>query len=132
MQFGYRHNLTANASIYAITILLFNLTANGQQGKVNWNQFRGPNGQGVAEADRIPVHFNPDSNVLWKTVIRAGHSSPVIWNNRIFLTASEPDNKEELITLAIDREHGKILWRHVVQAEAKVRFHPLNNPASST
>ena len=113
-------------------ILSFNLMADGQQGKVNWNQFRGPNGQGVAQADRIPVHFSPDSNVLWKTVIPAGHSSPVIWNNRIFLTASEPANKKELITLAIDREDGRILWRQVVQGETKVRFHPLNHPASST
>jgi len=111
---------------------LFNLTANGEQVKVNWNQFRGPNGQGVAKSDRIAVNFSPESNVLWKTVVDAGHSSPVIWNNRIFLTASEPANKQELITLAIDREDGKILWRQVVQAETKVRFHPLNNPASST
>jgi outer membrane protein assembly factor BamB len=111
---------------------LFNLTAHSQQGKVNWNQFRGPNGQGVAEVDRIPVNFGPESNVLWKTVIGAGHSSPVIWNNLIFLTAYESTNKKELITLAINREDGKILWRHVVQAETKVRFHPLNNPASTS
>ncbi|UCE48249.1 MAG: hypothetical protein JSW47_21945, partial [Phycisphaerales bacterium] len=110
----------ANAGIYAVIILVFNLITNGQQGKTNWNQFRGPNGQGVAQADGIPVHFSPEANVLWKTVIPAGHSSPVIWNNRIFLTASEPANKKELITLAIDREDGKILWRQVVQAETKV------------
>ncbi|MGB2862744.1 MAG: PQQ-binding-like beta-propeller repeat protein [Sedimentisphaerales bacterium] len=132
MQFRDKRNLTANACIYTIIVLLFNLIANGQEGKVYWNQFRGPNGQGVVEADQIPVHFSPESNVLWKTAIPAGHSSPVIWNNRIFLTASEPANKEELITLAIDRKDGKILWRQVVQAETKVRFHPLNNPASST
>ncbi|MHC4175243.1 MAG: outer membrane protein assembly factor BamB family protein, partial [Planctomycetota bacterium] len=122
----------ANVGIYAVIILVFNVITNGQQGKINWNQFRGPNGQGVAQADHIPVHFSPEANVLWKTVIPAGHSSPVIWNNRIFLTASEPANKKELITLAIDRQDGKILWRQVVQAETKVRFHPLNNPASST
>jgi len=132
VQFRYRHNLTATAGIYALIILLFNFTANGRQEKTNWNQFRGPNGQGVTQADRIPVHFGPDSNVLWKTVIPAGHSSPVIWDNRIFLTASEPADKDELITLAIDRQDGKILWRQVVRAETKVRFHPLNNPASST
>ena len=132
MQFRYKHNLTANAGIYMIIVLLFSLIANGREGKVYWNQFRGPNGQGVADADRIPIHFSPESNVLWKTVIPAGHSSPVIWNNRIFLTANESTNKKELITLAIDRKDGKILWRQVVQAETKVRFHPLNNPASST
>ena len=132
MQFRYKHNLTANAGIYTIIVLLFNLIANGREGKVYWNQFRGPNGQGVAQADRIPVHFSPESNVLWKTVTPAGHSSPVIWNNRIFLTGNESANEKELITLCINREDGKILWRQVVQAETEVRFHPLNNPASST
>jgi len=41
-------------------------------------------------------------------------------------------NKKELIMLAIDRQDGKILWRRVVQAETMARFHPFNNPASST
>ncbi len=115
-----------------IIVLLFNMTANGRQGKANWNQFRGPNGQGVAHEDSIPVQFGPDTNVLWKTAIPPGHSSPVIWNNRIFLTAIEPDNNKELITLAIDRREGKILWRQIVQTETIGRFHPFNNPASST
>ncbi len=132
MQFKYRNNLTANACICTVIILFFNWIANGQQGKVNWNQFRGPNGQGVSQADTIPVHFGPETNVLWQTVIPAGHSSPVIWDNRIFLTASEPADENELITLAIDRRDGRILWRKAVQAQTKVRLHPLNNPASST
>ena len=132
MQFGYRHNLMANTGIFAVIILSFNLITNGQQGKINWNRFRGPNGQGVAQADHIPVHFSSETNVLWKTIIPAGHSSPVIWNNRVFLTAIEPANKNELITLAIDREDGKILWRGIVRAGTTVRFHQFNNPASST
>jgi len=132
MRLRCRHSLTANVGIYATTILLSSLAANSQQGKVNWNQFRGPNGQGVAPADRIPVHFGPEANVLWKTAVPVGHSSPVIWNNRVFLTASEPANPKGLITLAIDRQEGKILWRQVVQAERQGRFHALNNPASST
>jgi outer membrane protein assembly factor BamB len=132
MQFRYKHNLTADASVHAIIILLFGLTANGQRAKANWNQFRGPNGQGVAQADRICVHFGPDSNVLWKTAVGPGHSSPVIWNNRIFLTAYDSADEKQLITLCINRENGKILWSKVVQAQAKAKSHSMNNPASST
>jgi len=132
MPFRCGHSVTASAGICATIVLLFNLAVAGQQGKVYWNQFRGPNGQGAAPADRIPVPFSPEENVLWKAVVPAGHSSPVVWNNRIFLTASEPANPKELITLAIDREEGRILWRKAVQAERQGRFHPLNNPASST
>ena len=123
---------TCNPTLYVTIILLANVAALGQQGRVNWNQFRGPNGQGVAPADRIPVHFGPETNVLWKTAVPAGHSSPVIWNNHIFLTASEPANRKELTTLAIGREDGRILWRRAVRADRQGRFHPLNNPASST
>lgn len=132
MIFRGSHGLMANAGLYATVILLFNAAAPGRQETVDWNQFRGPNGQGVVPADRIPVHFGPEANVLWKTAIPAGHSSPITWGNRIFLTAGEPADPKELVTLALDREEGRILWRRVVQAEAKGRFHPLNNPASST
>lgn len=132
MQSRCKYNSTAHVCIYTIIIFLSGPMVNGQEVKVYWNQFRGPNGQGVVEADRIAVHFCPESNVIWKTAIPAGHSSPVIWNNRIFLTASEPAREKELISLGIDRQDGKILWRQVIQAETKVSFHPLNNPASST
>ncbi|MHC4517239.1 MAG: outer membrane protein assembly factor BamB family protein [Planctomycetota bacterium] len=128
----FKHNLTTAAGLGAMAVLLLNLTANGHTGKPHWNQFRGPNGQGVAQVDRIPVHFGPDANVLWKTALPPGHSSPAIWNDRIFLTATAPADRKELITLAIDRANGRILWRRVVQARTESRFHTFNNPASST
>ncbi|MHB8524448.1 MAG: outer membrane protein assembly factor BamB family protein, partial [Limisphaerales bacterium] len=124
--------LTAHASICTTLILLFNLAARGEPEEPNWNQFRGPNGQGVAPAGRIPVRFGPEENVLWKTVVPSGHSSPVIWNDHIFLTASEPTNTKELMTLAIGRGAGRILWRQVIHAETQASLHPLNHPASST
>jgi outer membrane protein assembly factor BamB len=128
----YRCNLTANAGVCTAIILLLNLMANGQAGKVNWNQFRGPNGQGVAPANRICVHFGPELNVLWKTPIGVGHSSAVIWNNRIFITATESTGEEELVTLCIDRKSGNVLWRKVVQAQTTAKFHSTNNSASPT
>ncbi len=132
MKLVHRHNLKARAGICAVIILSFNLIAQGQQAKINWNRFRGHNGQGTAKADRIPVHFGPDSNVLWKTAVPAGKSSPVIWNDRIFLTAYESPTKKTLITLCIDREDGKILWRQVIQAARRPKLHPMNCPASPT
>ena len=132
MQIWHKHNLTANTFIYMLIVLLFDLAAYGRQEKVYWNQFRGPNGQGIVEEDGIPVQFGPESNVLWKTVTPAGHSSAVIWNNRIFLTGYNSTGEHELLTLCIDRKDGNILWRQVVKGEAVGRFHPFNNPASST
>ncbi len=70
--------------------------------------------------------------MLWKTATPAGHSSPVIWDNCIFLTGYEPADEKELITFCINRRKGDILWRQVIQSETKARFHRFNNPASST
>ena len=54
----------------------------------DWPQFRGPNGIGVAEG-RAPVHFGPTTNLLWKTALPSGLSSPCIVGGRIFLTGVE-------------------------------------------
>jgi len=132
MKLVCKHALKAGAGICAVIILSLNVMAQGQQERINWNQFRGPNGQGTAKADRIPVHFGPDSNVLWKTAVPAGQSSPVIWNDRIFLTACDPGNKKRFTTLAIDRKDGKILWRQVVQAARTARLHSMTSPAAPT
>lgn len=98
----------------------------------HWNQFRGPNGQGVAPAARVPIHFGPGSNVLWRLAMPPGHSSPVIRDNHLFLTATESEAPRRLLTLAIDRQSGRILWRQQVQSKQPGAFHPLNNAASST
>lgn len=118
--------------ICIFTVLTSTWAASGQQDEGHWNQFRGPNGQGVAPAARIPVHFDPQTNVLWKTAVAPGHSSAVIWDRRIFLTAHEPNDKNRLMTLAIDRQNGRVLWRRVIQGRTDARFHALNNPAAST
>src|SRR5512144_2639905 len=52
-----------------------------------WSQFRGPNGTGVAETTGLPVEFGPKTNVVWKTDLPPGHSSPVLTRDRIFVTA---------------------------------------------
>lgn len=55
----------------------------------NWPQWRGPGGNGVATSATLPVTWSSTENVLWKTPIEGrGHSSPVVWGDRIFLTTA--------------------------------------------
>ena len=55
---------------------------------VSWPQFRGPNASGIPpEGKKLPVHFGQEKNVLWKTPVLPGHSSPCVWGERIFLTS---------------------------------------------
>jgi hypothetical protein len=56
----------------------------------DWPQFRGPNGSGLCPScGQLPTEFGPQKNVLWKTELPVGKSSPVLAGDRIFLTASE-------------------------------------------
>src|SRR5688572_4173912 len=80
----------------------------------HWPQFRGPNGLGISTSAQPPVQFGLNENVLWKVATPAGHSSPCVSGDRVFLTGVDGNN---LITLAIDRSNGKELWRHSVSVE---------------
>lgn len=98
-------------------------------GAADWDRFRGPNGSGVASATGIPAEFGPSKNVVWKTDLPAGHSSPVVSRDRIFVTAAEND---KLFTIALDRATGKIAWRAEAPRARKEKLHALNHPASPT
>src|SRR5438309_11442781 len=103
-------------------------TQNG--GKVWWPQFRGPNSSGLGEG-KPPVHFGPDENVLWKTAVGAGLSSPIIWEGRIFLTEFERAN-QQLATLCIERRTGKILWRRTLAPGRIEKVNDISSPAAAT
>ena len=94
-----------------------------------WSQFRGPNTSGVADEGRPPVHFGADTNLLWKTAVPPGISAPVVWGDRVFLTALAD---KQLVTLAFDAKTGRELWRRVAPAEQIEPCHQFSSPAAST
>jgi outer membrane protein assembly factor BamB len=94
-----------------------------------WPQFRGPNCQGIAENDRPPIEFGPETNLIWKVAIPPGVSSPCIWGERLFITAFEND---KLVTLGLNRRDGKVLWRQVAPTEKIEETHAQSSPASAT
>ncbi len=95
----------------------------------NWPGFRGPNSSGVGTADALPVEFGPEKNVVWKTVLPPGKSSPVLTEKHIFLTAWTADS---LLTLALDRRNGELLWKRATPRKRKEHMHRLNSSASAT
>jgi outer membrane protein assembly factor BamB len=96
----------------------------------DWPQFRGPNASGVSNETDLPVEFGPDKNVVWKTSVPFGHSSPAIAGDKIFLTASEDD---KLLTIALDRGTGRVLWRREAPRSRKqVIERPANSPTSAS
>ena len=92
----------------------------------DWSRFRGPNGSGISSATKVPIEFGPDKNLLWRLPLPPGHSSPILYNDRIYLTGFRGD---ALVTIAVDRTNGKILWeRPAPQVKTKV-VDKRNNPA---
>lgn len=63
-----------------------------------WPRLRGPDGQGTTFDTELPMHWGPHENVVWKTEIPGrGNSSPVVWDDRIFITTGSDDGKERKI-----------------------------------
>ncbi|MGA9772960.1 MAG: PQQ-binding-like beta-propeller repeat protein [Blastocatellia bacterium] len=93
----------------------------------DWSQFRGPNGTGISNATHLPVEFGPERNVIWKTALPPGHSSPVLGRDRIFMTGFEGN---KLFTICVDRKTGKLLWQREVPRNRNDRLLKPNNPAS--
>jgi outer membrane protein assembly factor BamB len=109
--------------------LLYPLLALGLSG-ADWPQLRGPNGSGLCPScGQLPTEFGPRKNVVWKTELPAGKSSPVLVGDRIFLTAAEGD---DLITMCLSRTTGQVLWRRSVRASRREYQNSLNHRAAPT
>jgi len=81
----------------------------------------------VSDSTGLPAEFGPQKNLVWKTALPPGHSSPIVAGDRIFLTAYESDL---LLTFSLDRATGKILWRREAPRDRKDPVDARNSPAS--
>src|SRR5215472_610119 len=99
-------------------------------GAADWPQFRGPNSSGIGDG-KPPIEFGPSQNVLWKTALGSGLSSPVIAEGRVFVTEFDRPTKQ-LATLCIDRHTGKILWRRTLAPAEIEKVHEISSPAAPT
>jgi outer membrane protein assembly factor BamB len=97
----------------------------------DWPQFRGSNATGLASpGTALPTEIGPEKNVLWKAPLPPGHSSPVLVKNRIFVTGVR--DKKQLLTIALDRATGQIVWEQEAPHEKLEQIHSIGNHAQST
>lgn len=117
-------------------LAISSLTAAGSA--ANWPQWRGPDGSGISTEKNLPASWTPQTNIKWKAAIPGrGHSSPIVWGNRVFVTTAiegdvvpgakaakhligdkefvHPDSigadrKHQFKVIALNRDSGKILW----------------------
>jgi outer membrane protein assembly factor BamB len=130
-------------------------------GSSNWAQWRGPKSQGISEDKNLPSEWSATKNVQWKTAIEGrGHSSPIVWGKRIFLTTgiegakiADPKPPIHMIegkefkhpawaghdhtwtfkVISVDAETGKVLWEKIAYEGPTVDYrHSKNTYASAT
>lgn len=97
-----------------------------------WPRWRGPSGQGVVESGNYPDTWSDKENVRWKVELPGrGNSSPIIWKERIFLTAGQDQGKRRTI-LCLNRADGKLLWEAAAPAGTVEGTQGKNGYASGT
>ena len=116
----YRH-----VRAVGLCVLLVSVAVSAQ----DWPRFRGANGSGVSSGTGLPTEFGPEKNLLWKVAVPFGRSSPVVSGKRVYLTATEG---EKLITMALDRSSGKIIWRTELQRPRATPIYKANDGGSPT
>ncbi|MDP6445671.1 MAG: PQQ-binding-like beta-propeller repeat protein [Pirellulaceae bacterium] len=96
----------------------------------NWARFRGPDGAGVSSQKGLPVAWT-EKDYAWKVKLPGlGHSSPSVWNDRIFVTSS-PDDGRRRIVFCVDAQSGETLWSRTVKSKTHAK-HAHNSFASAT
>jgi outer membrane protein assembly factor BamB len=114
------------------TLVLLALLAATAARAEDWPRWRGPGGNGVSAEKPLPLHWDATRNVLWKTRIPGeGASSPVVWGDRVFLTAAEDQGGRRLV-YALDRADGKVLWSRAVRDDDPERTSALTGHAAAT
>ncbi len=127
----------------------------GRKG-VNWPSFRGLDARGISEGFPAPVRWDAvkNENIRWKTPIPGlGHSSPVVWEDRVFITTAISGQAKALLkvglygdikpvddasahtwkVICLDKKTGKILWEQVAHSGVpKIKRHPKSTHANST
>lgn len=118
----------------------------------NWPGWRGPGSLGVSSEKTFPVKWDMSKNVRWKVEVPGlGHSSPVVWGNRVFVTTAEssdpsqddwakgfpmvqkkPDTADiSWMILCLDRDTGKQIWKQTVIKTRPVNIRHLKNSYAS-
>ena len=141
-RWGRRLGATAIAGL-ALLIVAAAGPAEGQQNGVMmipvegegadyWSRWRGPSGQGMVSGSGYADTWSDTENIAWRTEVPgSGNSSPIVWGDRIYLTAAY-DNGQRLSLLAFDRSNGSLLWERFAPEGRSERVHRKNGHASAT
>ncbi len=144
------------ASTVLLAVPLAAVAAESNESNDNWPQWRGANGQGVAEGSP-PVTWSEDTNIKWKVDLPGlGTSTPITWGDKIFVTTAIdtgvlgpnkveppkeggrgrkvfPPNVFEWRLIALNRADGSVAWSALAsKAQPHEGTHPDGTHASNS
>ena len=143
-------------TLLLLVLLAVSPGAGDEPKEVNWPSYRGAYASGVAEGFSTPTSWDVETsrNIKWKTEIPGlGHSSPVIWGDRIFVTSAisgkenprlkvglygkitsvKDDTSHKWLLYCLDKKTGKLLWsRTAHQGVPRIKRHTKASHANST
>ena len=114
--------------IVVVACFLLQHSLNAQQPPDAWNEFRGYRGSGVAARVNLPPSIDA-KQPTWSQQVPPGHSSPILWQDRVVLTGV---NEGRLATLVYDRQTGSIVWQRDCPLVPLETVYESSSPASST
>lgn len=133
-----RFPILKTVACLAIVVASFDSFATAE----NWAHWRGPTGNGTAAKATPPLEWSPTKNVKWKVEVPGqGLSSPIVWENQVFLTTAVPAEGQqsgglptlEFKLLCFDRNDGRVLWqRTATVTQPHQRTHETNEFASAS
>jgi outer membrane protein assembly factor BamB len=101
-----------------ILVLLIGALPSGD----SWPAFRGT-GDGISQATKLPTEWTETKNLAWKIDLPGyGQSNPVIWNNTVYVTSVEGENREKGYIVAYSMNKGNELWRHEFEPTQKAKW----------
>jgi outer membrane protein assembly factor BamB len=97
----------------------------------NWPQWRGPNLNGISNEKNLPTTWNNEDNIAWKLAMPAwSGSTPIIWNDLIFINVADGDN---LALWCVDRNKGVALWKKALGGgNVRMRKQNMSSPSPVT
>jgi outer membrane protein assembly factor BamB len=116
-------------SVIVVTLVLISQTITQAE---NWPCWRGPNGDGTSSEINLPTKWDSITNVMWKVPVPGvGHSSPIVWGDRLFTITAIPETQERIL-LCYDCKNGDLLWQATVFKAPLEDKHNDNSYASGT
>jgi outer membrane protein assembly factor BamB len=102
----------------------------GETAAANWPAWRPLDGSGAAAEPEAPQRWSSSTNVRWRSPLPGpGNSSPIVWNDRVFITQAESD---QMSVICFDRDKGQVRWRSSVKYAEKDPTHETNPYAAAS